>query len=59
MKKYLFSVLVFAVALIGFTSASAAVVNYTADNTSIFRNPERGSTEEISAKISDSKNQKR
>ena len=34
----------------------ATTVNYTADNTSIFRNPERGFTEEISGKISDSNN---
>ena len=33
----------------------ATTVNYTADNTSIFRNPERGFTEEISGKVSDSK----
>ena len=56
MKKYLFFIFVFIASLLGFTPTSAAVVNYTADNTSIFRNPERGFTEELSAKISDSKN---
>ena len=37
---------------------SAAVVNYTADDTSIFPNPERGFTEELGGetKLSDSKN---
>ena len=37
-------------------TTNAAVIHYTADDTSIFRNPERGFTEEISGKVSDSKN---
>lgn len=40
----------------GLMSANAITVNYTADNNTIFRNPERGFTEEISGKVSDSKN---
>ena len=36
--------------------ASATLVHYTADNTTIFPNPERGFTDEISGKVSDSKN---
>ena len=39
-------------------TASAGVVNYTPDNETIFRNPERGFTEELGGetKLSDSKN---
>lgn len=36
-------------------SISAATVTYTADNTSIFKNPERGFTEEMSREVSDSR----
>ena len=35
--------------------AEAGVVNYTADDTSIFKNPERGFTEELSRKVTASK----
>ena len=52
MKKFFASSLVLLMAL----QVSAATVTYTADDTSIFRNPERGFTEEISGKVSDSKN---
>ena len=54
MKKIFFSVL--SMALVTAIQLSAATITYTADNTSIFRNPERGFTEEISGKVSDSKN---
>lgn len=37
------------------TILHAAVVTYTADNTTIFKNPERGFTEEESAKVSTSR----
>lgn len=33
-------------------TAKAVVVNYTSDNTTIFKNPERGYTEELSYKVS-------
>ena len=34
-------------------AANAATINYTPDNTTIFKNPERGYTEELSKKVSD------
>ena len=52
MKAKVFSVLFCLAAL----SANVAAVNYTADNSTIFRNPERGFTEEISGKVSKSSN---
>jgi len=36
-------------------TAHAAVVTYTPDNSTVFRNPERGFTEELSAKVSASR----
>ena len=36
-------------------SSQAVVVNYTPDNTTIFKNPEKGYTEELSAKVTASK----
>ena len=58
MKKYLFFIFVFVASLLGFTPTSAAVVNYTADNTTIFPNPERGFTEELGGEtmLSDANN---
>ena len=55
MKKTL--LLVCSLCLYAWT-AMATVVNYTADNTTIFRNPERGFTEELGGEtmLSDSKN---
>lgn len=52
MKTKLLSVLLGFAAL----STNLSAVTYTADNTSIFRNPERGFTEEISGKVSKSSN---
>ena len=52
MRK-LFSILV---ALSFSLLAAASSVTYTADNTSIFRNPERGFTEEISGEVDDNNN---
>ncbi len=37
-------------------SVKAGVVTYTVDDTTVFPNPERGFTDEISGKVSDSKN---
>lgn len=58
MKKLVFSALTLGLLMAGAfsNSISAVQVSYTADNTSIFRNPERGFTEEISAIISDTEN---
>ncbi|MCR5050779.1 MAG: DUF4832 domain-containing protein [Paludibacteraceae bacterium] len=52
MRTRLLSVLLGLVAL----STNVTAVNYTADNSTIFRNPERGFTEEISGKVSKSSN---
>ena len=44
------------VALLGVVlTTQASVVTYTADNTTVFKNPERGFTEELSRKVSESK----
>ena len=53
MKKHILGAICLTMGLI---STNATTVNYTADNNTIFRNPERGFTEEISGKVSDSKN---
>lgn len=52
MKKNLFSLIAFSLLIP--STASATVVTYTPDNTTVFRNPERGYTEELSYKVSDS-----
>lgn len=49
MKKILFLSGLF---MATFISLSAANVTYTADNTTIFKNPERGFTEELNGKVS-------
>ena len=49
MKKVLCCVAVFIGSMM---TVSASVVNYTADNTTVFKNPERGFTEEMSNKVS-------
>ena len=49
MKKVLCCVAVFIGSMM---TVSASVVNYTADNTTVFKNPERGFTEEMSKKVS-------
>ncbi|MBO4453792.1 MAG: DUF4832 domain-containing protein [Paludibacteraceae bacterium] len=50
MKK---SNLLLSVLLIAAMTVNAAVVTYTSDNTTIFKNPERGFTEEMSYGVSD------
>ena len=35
-------------------TAKAVVVNYTSDNTTIFKNPERGFTEELNGQVTES-----
>lgn len=52
MKKIIFPLIAFS--LLSLSAADAGVVTYTPDNTTIFRNPERGYTEELSYKVSDS-----
>ena len=52
MRKYIFLASLFMTAWL---TAQAAVVTYTPDNTTIFRNPERGYTEELSRVVSESK----
>ena len=52
MKKNLFSLIAFSLLIL--STANATVVTYTPDNTTVFRNPERGYTEELSYKVSDS-----
>ena len=49
MKKI---VLALSVLLVAAMTVSAAVVTYVPDNTTIFKNPERGFTEELSARVS-------
>jgi hypothetical protein len=51
MKKILFSLI--ALLLLSLSATQAKVVTYTPDNTTVFRNPERGFTEELSYKVSD------
>ena len=41
------------VLLAGWLMVNASVVTYTSDNTTVFKNPERGFTDEISAVVSD------
>ena len=50
MKKKCFGLVVMLVGVV--LTASAAVVTYTPDNTTIFKNPERGFTEELSYGVS-------
>lgn len=52
MKRFLLSFCVLSVCAL---AVQAAVVTYTPDNTTIFRNPERGYTEELSARVSTTK----
>ena len=51
MKKLRFSLI--ALLLLSLSATQAKVVTYTPDNTTVFRNPERGFTEELSSKVSD------
>ena len=48
MKRILLACMMVSVAV----AVSASTVTYTADNTSIFPNPERGFTEELNGKVS-------
>ncbi|MBR2168528.1 MAG: hypothetical protein IJ920_09535, partial [Paludibacteraceae bacterium] len=41
--------------LCSFLTVNATVINYTPNNTTIFKNPERGFTEELSRVVSESK----
>ena len=45
-------ILVLTITLLLTLCASASTVNYVSDNTTVFRNPERGFTEELSYKVS-------
>ena len=40
--------------LAGWLMANASVVTYTSDNTTVFKNPERGFTEELNGKVTES-----
>ena len=42
------------VLLAGWLMANASVVTYTSDNTTVFKNPERGFTEELNGKVTES-----
>jgi len=42
------------VLLAGWLMAKASVVTYTSDNTTVFKNPERGFTEELNGKVTES-----
>ena len=42
------------VLLAGWIMANASVVTYTSDNTTVFKNPERGFTEELNGKVTES-----
>ena len=52
MKKTTFLALAMSLGL----AANAATINYTPDNTTIFKNPERGYTEELSKEVTDDDN---
>ena len=52
MRRFLF---VLGVLSFSVFSIEASVVTYTPDNTTVFKNPERGFTDEVSAKVSSSK----
>ena len=55
MKHNAFRTLFCIVLLMSMTSIQAVTVTYISDNTTIFKNPERGFTEELSAKVTEAK----
>ena len=49
MKKFLYLTILLVASVL---TVQASVVTYTPDNTTVFKNPERGFTEELSYKVS-------